>query len=222
MAHGEPDDAGRARAAAFAGVPAQLRADLDVTGYYPEVVSDVLSGAVAGEEILDHVVQIEAHFDHDEIHRHITVLALTPTRLVITHVDDRTADEAGGHPVAQASAEAVPLGHVSSVVMTYVVADPEQHTAGAAPTELTMTIGWGTVSRLELTPYECPDPNCQVDHGYSGALTRDDLVMRFSERGDGAEAVRTASGFVTRLNAAIHGGRPRARYTTGAGSAPRA
>ena len=68
-----------------------LRADIDATGYFPELVEEGISLAVADEDLLDFVVHHEPTFDHDEIHRHVTVLALTPTRLVVGHTDDQPA-----------------------------------------------------------------------------------------------------------------------------------
>ena len=56
-------------------------------GYYPELVLGTLDVAVAGEEIVVDLVQAETTFD-DAVHRHLTVLALTTSRLIIVHVDD--------------------------------------------------------------------------------------------------------------------------------------
>src|SRR6185295_11652069 len=69
-----------------------LRAEIDACGYFPELVEDAIMLALADEELLDFVVHHEPTFNRDEIHRHVTVLALTPTRLVIGHTDDRPAD----------------------------------------------------------------------------------------------------------------------------------
>ena len=51
-------------------------------GYYPELVLGTLDVAVAGEEVVVDLVQAETTFD-DAVHRHLTVLALTPSRLII-------------------------------------------------------------------------------------------------------------------------------------------
>ena len=48
-------------------------------GYYPELVLGTLDVAVAGEEVVVDLVQAETTFD-DAVHRHLTVLALTPSR----------------------------------------------------------------------------------------------------------------------------------------------
>ena len=62
---------------------ADLRKDIHRTGYYPEVVCDGVFSATGGEEVLAYFVHHETTFDHEEVRRHLTALALTPTRLVI-------------------------------------------------------------------------------------------------------------------------------------------
>ncbi|CAA9290894.1 MAG: FIG01121646: hypothetical protein, partial [uncultured Friedmanniella sp.] len=64
-----------------------LRADIEACGYFPDLVEDAIVLAVGEEELLDFVVHHEPTFNHDEIHRHVTVLALTPTRLIVGHTD---------------------------------------------------------------------------------------------------------------------------------------
>ena len=80
--------------------------------YYPELVVDVLDVALADEEVVAHLVHPETTFDAAEVRRHVTVLVLTPTRLIVAHVDDHPADSE--HPSASASAttEAVPLAEL--------------------------------------------------------------------------------------------------------------
>ncbi|WP_343050090.1 DUF5998 family protein [Nocardioides ungokensis] len=52
-----------------------------------------------------------------------------------------------------------------------------------------MTIGWGGVSRVDLEPAGCSDPECEADHGYTGVLASDDFSIRVSAAADGADAV---------------------------------
>ena len=80
-----------------AAAPA-LHHDLHRAGYYPELVVDVLDVALADEEVVAHLVHPETTFDAAEVRRHVTVLVLTPTRLVVAHVDDHPADSE--HPSA--------------------------------------------------------------------------------------------------------------------------
>ena len=48
--------------------------------------------ALAEEDLIDFVVHHEPTFNRDEIHRHVTVLALTRTRLIVGHTDDQPAE----------------------------------------------------------------------------------------------------------------------------------
>ena len=72
---------------------AQMREAVERSGYYPSLVIDALDTALAGEPVEAFVVQHEATFDRSELRRHITVLALTPSRLVVGHTDEHPADE---------------------------------------------------------------------------------------------------------------------------------
>ncbi len=46
----------------------------------------------------------------------------------------------------------------------------------------------------------CGDENCEADHGYTGAMTSDDVTMRISEAADGAEAVEQVLAFAQALS----------------------
>lgn len=187
---------------ASAGLPRGLRADVERAGYYPSIVCDVLDVAVAGEETQAYLVYPETTFDRDEVRRHVTVLVLTPTRLVVAHADDHEPDALSPEPYASASTEAVPLHAVQSVVLSHAVARPEKHRPGAAPRELTLTVSWGVVARLDLEPATCGDPDCDADHGYTGTTTAEDISVRISADAEGAEAVTAALAFARALSAA--------------------
>ena len=58
------------------------------------------------------------------------------------------------------------------------------------------------MSRLDLEPATCGDPECDADHGYSGTATTDDLSVRVSEAGDGRDAVAQALAFARAVSAA--------------------
>ena len=180
----------------------KLRSDIQRSGYYPDLVADALDTALADEPLASYVVHHEATFDRDELRRHVTVLALTPTRLIVGHTDEHPADEANPRPYASASTEAVRLERVDSVVVTRVVAEPERHRPGGAAAEVVLTIGWGAVSRIDLEPATCGDPQCDADHGYTGTASNDDLSVRVSEAADGAEVVAQVLAFAAALSAA--------------------
>ncbi|WP_066588991.1 DUF5998 family protein [Cellulomonas timonensis] len=184
-----------------------LRQDLHRAGYYPELVADVLDIAVADEPVVAHLVHPETTFDAAEVRRHVTVLVLPPTRLVVAHVDAHPADSENPSASAAATTESVPLAELRSVALTHVMASPEQHRAGDLAAELTLAVGWGAVSRVDLEPASCADPNCDADHGLTGTLTPDDVVVRVSAVAEGQDAVRAAASFARQLSAASARGR---------------
>jgi hypothetical protein len=183
-----------------AALDEQLRSDIQRSGYYPDLVSDALSTALAGETLAAYVVHHEATFERDELRRHVTVLALTPTRLIVGHTDEHPVDESHPTATATASTEAVRIERVDSVVVTRVVGEPARHQPGGAASEVVLTIGWGAVSRIDLEPATCGDPSCEADHGYTGTSSNDDLSLRVSEVADGAEVVEQALAFAAALS----------------------
>jgi hypothetical protein len=137
-----------------------------------------------------------------EVRRHMTVLVLTPSRLVYSHTDENPADdEPGARPQAETSTEAVRFSRISSVAVTRVVPDPASYVPGVTmPTEVVLTIGWNVLSHIELEPAHCGDDSCEADHGYTGTMTADDLTMRVSEAADGEDAVGQVLKFASALN----------------------
>ncbi|MFY0407894.1 DUF5998 family protein [Solicola sp. PLA-1-18] len=180
---------------------ADLRKDVERSGYYPEVVIAGLSDALGGEPVAEYVIHHEPTFERDEIRRHLTVLVMTQTRLVLAHTDEHAPDDLLPEPYTSTTTEAVPLGRVGSVVVTrMVVTDPRRSRAGA--TEAVLTVGWGAVRRLELEPATCPDPQCDADHGYTGSDSTDDFSLRVSATADGGAAVERLLAFARALSAA--------------------
>jgi hypothetical protein len=181
-----------------------LRSAIERSGYYPGLVADAVSSALGSEPVVSYVVQGEALFDPAmEVRRHMSVLVLTPTRLIYSHTDENPAEEPATRPQAETSTEAVRFSRISSVAVTRVVPDPASYVPGVTmPTEVVLTIGWNVLSHVELEPAHCSDENCEADHGYSGTITADDLALRVSEAADGEEAVRQVLAFATALAAA--------------------
>lgn len=165
------------------------------SGYHPEVVSAGLRDAVAGEDVISFIVQHEPTFDREEIRRHMTVLVMTPTRLVLVHTDEHPADELVQHPYTSTSCEAISLGRIDSVVVTRIVAD-----GSTEPTEAMLSIGWGAMRRIDLEPAQCADPECEADHGYTGALSADDFTLRSSSTAEGGAAVERLMEFARKLS----------------------
>jgi hypothetical protein len=185
---------------------AGLRNEIERAGYYPLLVAEAVEAAIAGEHIKAYVVHQETTFDTDEVRRHITVLVLTPTRLVIGHTDDHSDGSTTPTSYATTSTELVPVSKVHSVVVTRVFADPASYVPGMAPHEVSLSIGWGAVSRLDIEPATCGDPACEADHGYTGTASADDLVFRVSADAEGPAAVRAAIDFAAALSALTAGG----------------
>jgi hypothetical protein len=185
---------------------AELREAIDRCGYYPDVVTDSLAVAIAGEPIRAFVLQHEPTFDRDEIRRHITILALTPTRLIVGHTDEHAADELIRAPYASTSTEAIPLHRVNAVVVNRVVPNPAGYATGkadpavAGSSEVVLTIGWGMVNRIDLEPAVCADPNCEADHGYTGSVAADDISLRISAAADGPAGIQQVLDFAQALS----------------------
>lgn len=186
-------------------LPPALVEAIDLAGYYPTLVSDVVLAAMGDDDVVSHLVHQETTFDQDTVRRHLTVLVVTPTKLVIAHADDHNEHEPG-LAVVTATSETVPLGSVRGVMLTHVVASPDSYVRGTLGRELTLTIGWGAVSRLDLVPATCGDPDCEADHGFEGTVASDDISLRISADADGDQALATALAFSRTLSAAIGGG----------------
>jgi hypothetical protein len=186
----------------------QLRRAIERVGYYPAVVADAVAAALAGESVLSYVIHHEPTFDQDEIRRHVTVLVLTPTRVIVAHTDEHPPDDLLPEPYASTSTEAVPVERIGSVAVTRMVANPAAASGRPNPgavSEAVLTVGWGAVQRVDLEPATCGDPDCEADHGYTGMLAAEDFSLRISASADGEEAVEALLGFARALSAATTG-----------------
>ena len=72
---------------------ADLGVAIEKSGYYPAVVRSGVEAAVAGERVVSFLVHHEPTIDRDEVRRHITVVVLTPTRLILCHTDENAPDD---------------------------------------------------------------------------------------------------------------------------------
>jgi hypothetical protein len=183
-----------------------LRDDIEKCGYYPDVVADAVMKAVAGEPVLSHLVHHEPTIDErDEVRRHMSVLVLTPSRLILAHTDEHAPDDLLPAPYTSTSTEAVAVNAIRSVVVNRMVANPASYAGKPIPApganEAVLTIGWGAVGRIDLEPAGCGDPECEADHGYTGVVTSDDFSLRVSAAAEGPDAVADLLGFADALSA---------------------
>jgi len=189
-----------------ADLAADLQAAIQAAGYHPEAVTEGVEAALVSERVVDYFVHHEPTFDHDEVRRHVTVVALTPSRLILAHTDEHPPDDLLPAPYTSTTTEAVGLGSVQSVVVNRMVAHPERYARTSVPAaavqEVVVTIAWGAVGRIDLEPASCEDPECDGDHGYSGTMTSDDFSIRVSATADGADAVDLLLAFARDLSAA--------------------
>ncbi len=181
-------------------LPAEVRAEIQRAGYYPALVADVVGAAVGSASVEAYLVHQETTFDQDSVRRHITVLVITPATLVVVHADDHDDHD---HAVATATSETIPLAAVRGVMVTHVVAAPGAYIPGSLGREITLTLGWGTVSRVDVMPASCGDPTCDADHGFEGSISADDISLRISADADGEAALARAMHFARTLSATI-------------------
>jgi hypothetical protein len=191
-------------------VTQELRTAIEESGYYPDVVTDAVRAAVAGEQVVSFLVHHEPTIDErDEVRRHVTVLVLTPSRLILAHTDEHAPDDLLPAPYTSSSTEAVTLSAIRSVVVNRMVANPETYAGKPIPApganEAVLTIGWGAVGRIDLEPAGCSDPDCEADHGYTGVVASDDFSLRVSAAAEGPQAVADLLGFADALSARTAG-----------------
>ena len=85
-----------------------LRSAIERSGYYPGLVADAVSSALGSEAVVSFFVHHDALFDPAmEVRRHMSVLVLTPTRLIYSHTDENPAEDPPARPQAETSTEAV-------------------------------------------------------------------------------------------------------------------
>ncbi len=181
---------------------------IEKTGYYPQVVSAGVRSAVAGEVVTSFLVHHEPTIDRDEVRRHITVVVLTATRLILCHTDEHAPDDLLPEPYTSTSTEAIALTSVRSIVVNRMVANPatfESDGGQPTPSEAVLTVGWGGINRIDLEPAACADPECDADHGYTGMVVSDDFSLRVSSAADGQAAVDDLLVFAESLSARQQG-----------------
>ncbi|MDC4233184.1 DUF5998 family protein [Actinomyces sp. B33] len=171
---------------------------IERTGFYPRVVARALARALAGDEPLASVCQVDAAFDRGSVFRHLTVAVLTERSLIHVHVDELDGGGAG------LASSVHPIGRIGAVSTMEVLDDPE---ADGSVSELTIAIDLGGQRRTEVEPAQCDDPECPADHGYTASSFPDDLTLRVSAAADGPDLLAEAERFVDELRRVMGGAR---------------
>lgn len=185
-----------------------LKEAIERGGFYPALVHHTITEALDGREATHQIVHVDTHFDMEEVHRHITVLALAEDVVVVAHLDDHDleAEEAGpagqNGTVARISTEVVPVSRIRSLILSEVHRHPENFRADRGLAEVTLNLNWTGGARLETAPVHCGDSECMADHGDSGSLVPEDIMLRIAATAEGDTAVDEARRFVRALRRA--------------------
>lgn len=192
-------------------LPKTLATDLEAAGYYPQLAGSMLVESLFEEDVVSHLVHMDTHVDLDAIHRHVTAFLITPTRLLLAHVDDEPDTVPGQRPRGVTSTEDIPLERMRTVLISRTYENPANYHHSDRPVEVALTLGWGGVRRIETFPETCTDPDCEGDHGYGGSLYSEDVTLRISAQAEGQDAVDRAEDFALRLRRAVFLARQAAR-----------
>lgn len=193
----------------------RLWAAIQRGGFYPALVHHTVTEALDGREATHQIVHVDTHFDMEEVHRHITTLVLAEDVVVVAHLDDHDAEEeprAEAHPdrarshqagvVARISTEVVPVVRIRSLILSEVHRHPEQFSPERGLAEVTLQMNWSGGARTDTYPADCGNPECMADHGDTGTIAPEDIVLRIAATAEGDSAVDEARSFVRALRRA--------------------
>lgn len=172
----------------------RLEAAVERAGFYPELVNETLQQTLGNQEPLEFLVNVDMHFDLEQMHRHITVLMVTQDWFIVAHLDG-SADEEPKTAGARIATEVVPLSRVRSVVLSTSHSFPERGFHAPLVKEVELAVAWGQNMRFDAGPAACGDPNCDADHGITGNQFPEDLLIRVAEEASGEHAVAKALSF---------------------------
>ncbi|MDR5712076.1 DUF5998 family protein [Nesterenkonia flava] len=193
-----------------------LKQAIERGGFYPSLVHHTVTEALDGREATHQIVHVDTHFDMEEVHRHITVLALAEDIVVVAHLDDHDADDEPGsyshdEPSSSASAEVharistevVPVSRIGSLILSEVHRRPDRFHPERGLAEVTLNMNWTGGARFDSMPADCGNPDCMADHGDTGTVVPEDIVLRIAATAEGDTAVDEARGFVRALRRAV-------------------
>lgn len=185
-----------------------LRSAIERGGFYPTLVHHTVSDALDGRAPTHQIVHVDTHFDLEEVHRHITVLALAEDVVVVAHLDDHDleADDGGTvgqtDTVARISTEVVAVSRIRSLILSEVHRHPDRFDPERGLAEVSLNMNWTGGARFESAPVHCGDPDCMADHGDNGSFVPEDILLRIAATAEGDTAVDEARGFVRALRRA--------------------
>lgn len=182
-------------------LPADLLRDLETAGYFPQTAAQSLERLLRKNRPVAHLVRAETTFDGPEVRRHLTVVVLTAAHLLITHLDDDPADALNPSQVVSTT-ERIRLQRITATGLSQVF-DTDGQQGPGQESEITLGVSWDGSRRVDLERAVCEDPNCQLDHGYTGTIAPSDLALRVSALADGSGAVDAALAFHDQLIDAI-------------------
>jgi hypothetical protein len=182
----------------------ELRDQIEAVGYFPAILGDVIAMALADQTPRAFHVHPDVAFGHGTIGRHVSVLVLTDTRLIVVHADDHSGDEHGPAALA-ASAETIALSEIKAVAVSHIFDEPSEYVTGVTPRILRLTVSWGSTLMIDTEPAGCPDPDCEADHGYTGNVTNEDISLMVTSSLAGETAAADLAAFARALVAATAG-----------------
>lgn len=172
------------------------------TGFHADLLERTVRNLNAGALPEYALFNLETSFDDDSVFRHLDYVGLSiPARqLVAMHLDELPTGLRWAGTV-------VPVKDVGPIEMAQVLLDPDD--AGGATDglgdELVLHLGLGANLTMDLDKVHCDDPECEYDHGFSGLIKRDGLVMRFDDAAQDGSSSSAAEAFefIRELTAAI-------------------
>ncbi|MDO5750812.1 MAG: DUF5998 family protein [Rothia sp. (in: high G+C Gram-positive bacteria)] len=179
----------------------QLLADIERTGFFPELVYSAAIEALSGLEPEAHYVHLETHLGHSELHRHVTVMMLVGKVLLLVHLDDQHLEQDRHPTVAHVVLGTVPLRLLKISSVDYAYDSPQTFSASVEPSAMTLRLAWTGGGMMDFMPAQCDDPKCRAIHGYTGDMHVEDLNIRVSATADGAPALASARAFARALRA---------------------
>lgn len=193
-----------------------LKEAIERGGFYPALVHHTITEALDGREATHQIVHVDTHFDMEEVHRHITVVALAEEVVIVAHLDDHDLEAEDGpafdhgdspHParadtVARISTEVVPVSRIRSLILSEVHRHPEHFTPDRSLAEVSLNLTWTGGARFDSYPADCGNPECVADHGDTGSWVPEDIALRIAATAEGDTAVDEARSFVRALRRA--------------------